>query len=133
MIKWAGWLFVFYGTAHTLGALTVEKAARHAGAWFSGALWHDDFATMSAANSAYWFSLGSFGFPLIIIGLMVLWLDRRGITPPAFIGWSIGIWNAVDAVILAWTPWPIILVAVVLLLAGIHRAHRNQAAGAAFG
>jgi hypothetical protein len=39
MIKWAGRLIVLYGAAHTLGALTVEGAARHAGAWFGGELW----------------------------------------------------------------------------------------------
>ena len=44
MIKWAGRLIVLYGAAHTLGALTVEGAARHAGAWFSGELWGDDLA-----------------------------------------------------------------------------------------
>ena len=38
MIKWAGRLIVLCGAAHTLGALTVEGAARHAGAWFSGEL-----------------------------------------------------------------------------------------------
>ena len=39
MIKWAGRLMVLYGAAHTVLALTVEGAARHAGAWFSGELW----------------------------------------------------------------------------------------------
>jgi hypothetical protein len=30
MIKWAGWLIALFAAAHTLGALTVEEAARHA-------------------------------------------------------------------------------------------------------
>jgi hypothetical protein len=129
MIKWAGWLIVLFGAAHTLGALTVLGAARHAGAWFSGALWGDDLAAMSPANSAYWLSLASFGVPLIVVGLTVLWLDRRGITPPPFIAWTLGIWTAVDAVILALTPWPILLLANVLLLVGTRRVARrgNQA------
>jgi hypothetical protein len=63
MIKWAGWLIVFYGTAHTLAALTLEGAAGHAGMWFSGELWGEDFSAMSAAGTAYWFSLASFGMP----------------------------------------------------------------------
>ena len=90
MIKWAGRLIVLYGAAHTLGALTVEGAARHAGAWFSGELWGDDLANMSPANSAYWLSVDSFGVPLILIGLTVLWLARRGITPPPFIAVDAG-------------------------------------------
>jgi len=126
MIKWAGWLIVFFGAAHTLGALTVLGAARHAGAWFSGVLWRDDLAEMSQANSALWLSLHSFGMPLIVVGLVVLWLDRRGITPPPLIAWILGIWTVVDAVILVLTPWPILLVAVGLLLAGARRAAHQQ-------
>lgn len=125
MIKLAGWLVVLYGAAHTLGALTVEGAAQHAGAWFSGELWADDLADMSPANSALWLSLDSFGVPLIIIGLIVLWLDRRGITPPPFIAWTLGAWTVLDAVILLLTPWPILLLANILLLVGIHRASRR--------
>ena len=124
MIKWAGRLIVFYGAAHTLGALTVEGAARHAGAWFSGELWGADFANMSPANSALWLSVDSFGVPLILVGLTVLWLDRRGITPPPFIAWTLGIWTVVDAVVLGPTPgeWLILLLASGLLLAGARRA-----------
>jgi hypothetical protein len=124
MIKWAGQLIVFFGTAHTLGALTAEGAARHAGAWFSRELWGEDLATMSPAMSAYWLSVNSFGPPLILIGLTVLWLDRRDITPPSFIAWSLGIWAVVDPILSG----PgigqglIILVAAGLLLAGARRA-----------
>ncbi|QWF83308.1 DUF6463 family protein [Amycolatopsis sp. CA-230715] len=124
MIKWAGWLMVLFGAAHTLGALTVEKAASHAGAWFSGALWRDDLAAMSQANSAFWLSVYSFGVPLVVVGLMVLWLDRNGITPPRFIAWVLGIWTVVGAAVLVITPWPILLAANVLLLLGIRRATR---------
>lgn len=122
MIKWAGGLIVFCGAAHTIGALTVEGAWHHAGTWFGGALRREDLAAMSPANSALWLSLESFGIPLTLVGLTVLWLDRRGITPPPFIAWTLMIWTLVDAVILTFTPWPIFLLASVLLLVGIRRA-----------
>ncbi|KFZ82144.1 hypothetical protein ED92_18205 [Amycolatopsis sp. MJM2582] len=122
MIKWAGWLITLFGAAHTLGALTVMKAAGHAGTWFSGALWHDDLAAMSPANSAFWLSAASFGVPLVLVGLTVLWLERRGITPPLFLAWALGIWTLLIAVVLLFTPWPILLVATALLLAGIRRS-----------
>jgi hypothetical protein len=121
MIRMAGWLIVFYGAAHTIGALTVEGAWRYAGAWFSGTLWGADFRNMTPAHSAYWFSLGSFGIPLILVGLMVLWLHRRSIVPPAFVAWALTAWTAVDAAILLLTPWPIMMLANVLLLVGIRR------------
>lgn len=126
MIKWAGWLLVFYGAAHTIGALTVLGAGRHAGAWFSGALWQHDLAVLSPENGAYWMSLNSFGIPLIVLGLTVLWLHRRGITPPQFIAWTLGVWTVVDALVLAFTPWPIMLCANGLLLAGARRAERQR-------
>ena len=125
MVQWAGWLIMLYGAAHTLGALTVLGAARHAGAWFGGALWEDDLAAMSPANSAYWLSLGSFGIPLVLIGATVLWLKRQGLTPPSFIAWTLGIWNLLDAIVLAFTPWPILLIANVLLWVGARRAVRT--------
>ncbi|MGL4235766.1 DUF6463 family protein [Tabrizicola sp.] len=118
MIKWAGWLIVFYGTAHTLGALTLEGAAEHAGAWFSGELWSEDFSAMDAAGTAYWFSLASFGLPLTLIGLMVLWMNRRRIVPPPFLGVTLGLWTMIDATVLLLTPWPILLVASGLLFFG---------------
>jgi hypothetical protein len=123
MFKWAGWLIVFYGTAHTLGALTVEGAARHAGAWFSGELWGHDLADMSPAMSAYWLSVNSFGPPLVLVGLMVLWLDRRGITPPPFIAWSLVVWVVVGVVVAGPGVGQdvLLLVAAGLLLAGARR------------
>jgi hypothetical protein len=123
MIRWAGWLITLYGAAHTLGALTVLGAASHAGVWFSGGLWGGDLANMSPAMSAYWLSVNSFGVPLIVVGLTVLWLDRRGITPPPFIAWTVGIWNLVDVVGTGLLPpvWLIILLATILLLVGARR------------
>ncbi|MBO8188907.1 DUF6463 family protein [Streptomyces spirodelae] len=122
MIKCAGWLLVFLGAAHTLLALTLEGAGRHAREWFSGGLWGEDFSDMSPAGSALWLSLESFGPPLVVVGLIVLWLDRHGITPPPFIAWTLGVWSVADAAILITTPWPLFLLASILLLAGSRRA-----------
>jgi hypothetical protein len=124
MIKWAGRLIVLYGAAHMLGALFAEGAARHAGAWFSGKLWGEDLSTMSPAMSAYWLTVNSFGPPLILTGLTVLWMDRRDITPPPFIAWSLGAWVVVGTVVAG----PgigqdlILLAASGLLMAGARRA-----------
>lgn len=129
MITWAGWLITLYAAAHTVAALAVEGAARHAQTWLSGGLWGEDLADMSAANSAYWLSLSSFGVPLMLIGLTVLWLDRRGITPPPFIAWTLLVWTLVDAVVNLPSPWPVLLLATVLLLVGTRRAQpRDQPA-----
>lgn len=99
LARWAGGLVVFYGLAHTLGALTALGAARHSDAWFSRQLWHEDFSDMSPAMSAYWLSVNSFGPPLTLVGLIVLWLNRNGLTPPPFIAWAMGTWVLVDTIL----------------------------------
>lgn len=116
MTRWAGRLIVFYGAAHLMGALISEGAIHYVGAWLSGDLWYDDLANMSAANSALWLSIDSFSVPLILVGATVIWMDRRDITPPRFIAWTLIVWTMIDAVILLFTPWPMLLVAGVLLL-----------------
>ncbi len=121
MIRAGAWMIIFFGAAHTLAALTIEGAAWHMDAWFGGELWEADFSAMTPAHSALWLSLESFGVPLVVIGATVLWLDRRGITPPAFIGWTLGAWTLVTAAILLFSPWPILLLGNTLLLVGIRR------------
>lgn len=56
----------------------------------------------------------------------MLWLDRRGITPPPFIEWTLGLWTLVDTVVLGPLPGQglIILLASGLLLTGARRAAR---------
>ncbi|MGW4533483.1 DUF6463 family protein [Nocardia sp. NPDC004340] len=122
MIAWAGRLIVLFGAAHTILALTLMRAARYADDWFSGALWHDDLSAMSPANSALWLSLDSFGIPLVMVGLTVLWLDRRDLTPPPFFAWTLGAWTAFGALVIPLTPWPIMAIATGLLVAGARRA-----------
>lgn len=124
MIKWAGRLIVFIGVGHMLSAL-VLTAPHHAGAWFSGAVWNEDLAAMSSANGAYWLTFGSFGIPQIVIGLMVLWLDRRGIVPPSFIAWTLAGSAVLGGVIFGPSPWPVDLLSAGLLLAGARRAARD--------
>lgn len=126
MIKWAGWIITLGGIGHTLGALTFEGAAGHADAWFSGALRHEDFGEMSAAGSAYWFSLSSFGPTTIVLGVTILWLARRGVTPPTFIAWTLLALTAIDAIVLTFTPWILTVVASALLLVGARRARQRD-------
>lgn len=130
MVKWAGRLIVFYGAAHTLGALAFEEAASHARSWLRGDLAGESLSDMSPAMSAYWLSVNSFGPPLILVGLLVLWLNRRDVMPPSFVAWSIIVWFVVGEV----SAGPgvdqdlIILTAAVLLLVAARRARRSEVA-----
>lgn len=126
MIIWAGRLIVLLGAGHTLLGYLLT-APRHAGAWFGGRLWNpgEGMADMDPAMGAFWMTTGSFGIPLVLVGLTVLWLDRRDIVPPSFIGWTLGVWSVLGAVIFEPAPWPIGWVAAGLLIAGSRRAART--------
>ncbi|MGI5346794.1 DUF6463 family protein [Streptomyces sp. CA-250714] len=124
MVKWAGWIIALAGTGHTLGSL-IEAAPDHAGTWFGG--WNmGDYPEMSDATVAWWYSVFSFGPPLLLIGLTVLWLDRRGMTPPLFIPWAMVTWVVVGFVVDGPSPLLILLVAAGLWLAGARRTRRRE-------
>jgi hypothetical protein len=125
MIRWAGWLIVVIGVGHMLAGLALT-VPHHVDAWFSGAVWDENLADMSAANGAYWLTFGSFGVPQTVIGLMVLWLDRRGIVPPSFIAWTLAANAVICGVIFGpFSPWPVDVLSATLLLAGARAARRD--------
>ncbi len=128
MTRWAGWLIVAYGTAHTLAALFALGAAQHVAAWLSGDLWTASLVDMTPAMSAYWLSVNSFGPPLVLLGATVLWLHRRGIAPPPFIPWALGAWVVVGVVLAGPGVGQdlILVVAVGLLLASRHRSNTRR-------
>lgn len=124
MIKWAGRIIVLCGVAHLLGALWMT-APRYAEGWFSWALWEEQnrgFVEMTHTTAAFWFTVYCFSVPLILVGLTVLWLDRRGITPPTFIAWTVAAWTLVGEVLSGPSPLVLLLVATGLLLAGARRS-----------
>lgn len=90
MIKLGSGLLVVGGVAH-IGITLAETASRHAGAWFGRELWGTaDLTALSAANGAFWISIGSWAVPQTLLGLTLLWLDRRGVVPPSFVAWGLG-------------------------------------------
>jgi hypothetical protein len=127
MIKWAGWLILLFpGVGHSLGAL-VQTAPRHADAWFDGDGWKADPNAMNHSEATLWYTVFSFGIPFLLIGLLVLWLDRRGIVPPPFLAWGIAAWAAVATAAGGPSPLLVLFVASGLLLAAARRAeHRAE-------
>ncbi|NDL59507.1 DUF6463 family protein [Phytoactinopolyspora mesophila] len=126
MIKWAGWLILLFpGVGHSLGAL-LETAPSHASAWFDGDGWHTDATEMTHAQATLWYTVGSFGIPFLLLGLLILWLAYRGITPPSFIAWGIAAWAAVATAAGGPSPLLVLFVAAALLLLGAKRAARHD-------
>ncbi len=120
MIKWAGWLITLCGVGHTTGSL-VQTLPHYAGDWFRWKLWDGDLVTMNHTTAGFWYSAFSFGPPLIVIGLTVVWMARRGITPPAFIAWCAVGWTLITAALSGPSPLLLLLVAATLLLVGARR------------
>lgn len=128
MIKWAGWIITLCGIGHTTGSL-IQTAPDNAGSWFDGSLWSaggEDFGAWSEPVATFWYTLYSFGPPLLLIGVTVLWMDRRGITPPPFIAWAVAAWAVVTFVASGPSPLPLLLIAAGLLVAGARRATQPE-------
>jgi len=116
MTKWAAWIIVLAGVGHTLGSL-LETVPDHVGTWFDGSLWKETgYAGLSDAAAGFWYSVFSFGPPLLLLGVTLLWLNRRGLTPPTFVALAIAAWVVVTFVASGPSPLLILLVAACLLL-----------------
>jgi hypothetical protein len=126
MTTWAGWLILLFpGIGHSLGAL-LQTAPNHAGEWFAGTGWQGDATAMTHAQATLWYTVGSFGFPFLLLGLLVLWLARRGVTPPTFLAWGMAAWTAVATAAGGPSPLLVLFVAAGLLLLAARRAARDQ-------
>lgn len=133
MIKWAGIIITLCGIGHTVGSL-IEAAPDHAGAWLSGALWRAAYPGMSDAAVAWCYTIYSFGPLLLLLGLTVVWLDRRSVTPPRFIAWGLATWVIVGTVASGPSPLLLLLVAAGLLFGARRcRSGRNDARSPSYG
>lgn len=66
---------------------------------------------------AFWSTIGSFAVPAMVLGFLLLWLDRRGIVPPAFTGWVLLGWTAITTMLMLPSGFPVaVLVALGLVL-----------------
>jgi hypothetical protein len=117
---------VLAGLGHTIGSL-VEAAPSHVDSWFDGSLWSErDYAAQSDAAAGFWYSVFSFGPPMLLLGVLLLWLDQRGLTPPPFVPWAIATWVTVTFVASGPSPLPLLLVAAVMMLIASRRQPRSE-------
>ncbi len=105
MTRWAAWGMIAIGMLHF--GVVGRDAIPELGGWLSGDLWSyesirplaEQREPLVRSSHAFWATIGSFAAPFILLGLLVLHLDRRGFVLPPFVGWSIGGWSLVASLI----------------------------------
>lgn len=89
---------------------------KHWAGWLAGDLRGvRDGQTESAL--AFWALPGSFAVPLILFGLVAIRLGRQGQILPAYVGWVLGAWVVLGAVILEPSGFPLGLIPTALFVA----------------
>ncbi|MEV0059508.1 DUF6463 family protein [Nocardia sp. NPDC050718] len=126
MINWAGVVLAIIGGGHLAIGLLLSSSSFDE--WLSLELWGHWWEDTPAANS-FWANPAGFGWPLLLVGLLIVWMDQRGIVPPAFLAWAVLGWGVVCAVIVEPTPGPVVVIAAILLLRGIRVAGAHAESG----
>lgn len=73
-----------------------------------------------AVAEAFWFSPGSFGVPLLLLGSLVVWLARRDQRVPGWVGWGVVAWAVLIGLLSGFDAgtWAIMLIGVLLGVGG---------------
>lgn len=118
-----GAIITLCGIGHSVGAL-LQVAPHHGEAWFQGALWEQanrNITESTPVTGAFWYSFNSFGFPLLMLGALVLALGLRGTAAPRIVAWLMMLWTVIGEIASGPSPLLLLLVAGVLMLIGASR------------
>ncbi|SCL71189.1 hypothetical protein GA0070606_5643 [Micromonospora citrea] len=118
----AGWSLATIGVLHAV----VFLPHPHWDEWLSGGLRSGEGG--DASLSVFWALPGSFVVPLVLLGLLVVRLGRRGERAPAYAGWALGGWAAGCALLIGPSGFLLGLVPAGLLIAEDLLARRRDAA-----
>jgi hypothetical protein len=124
-----GLLAVFGGILHLVAAALMRRDA-----WnqifdegFVNTVTLDPSADELAVAEAFWFSPGSFGVPLLLLGGLVAWLARRGQRVPGLLGCGVVAWAVLLGLLGGFDAGTMVILLVgVLLVAGDRQARANN-------
>lgn len=120
MARTAGIILTLLGTLHLM--ITSAMQWEVMSEWIDAGWWSAApglaAVDQAAGQFAAWLTIGSFGLPLLLLGL---WIATAR-TAPAFVGWFIGGWAVLLATLLPLTPAWLVLIPAVMIV----KAHRDK-------
>jgi hypothetical protein len=133
MVKWSSMGLIALGIIHML-VLGSDIPAELPN-WLEFNLWtFEHWQAMRAqptdlalSGGVFWATVGSFAPLLLILGALLLWLDRRGLPIPAFVGWALAAWALVGTLLMPPSGFPV-AVAICLALGLAVRARARKGA-----
>lgn len=130
MIRWSGIALVALGVIHmlVLGSDIPAELPK----WLGLNLWTFEHwrplrsqpLDLALSGGVFWSTVGSFAIPTMILGSLVLWLDRRGQAIPPVVGWSLVAWSLLASLIMLPSGFPVGLFVTACLAIGIQRRAR---------
>ncbi|TWF81807.1 hypothetical protein FHX44_117752 [Pseudonocardia hierapolitana] len=124
---WGGLLAMCGGVFHTVVAALMRQDvwAQIIDEGFFNTVTLEPSADRLAAAEAFWFSVGSFGVPLLLLGSLVTWLIRRGVPVPGWLGCGLAAWAVLIGLVSGFDGGTLILLTIgALLAAGAWTARR---------
>jgi hypothetical protein len=116
---WGGLLAVCGGLFHTVVAALMrsEVWAQIVDEGFFNTVTLDPSADRLPMAEAFWFSPGSFGVPLLLLGALATRLTRRGERVPGWLGWGVVAWAVLIGLLSGFDGGTLILLLIGVLLA----------------
>jgi hypothetical protein len=116
---WGGLLAMCGGLFHTVVAVSMRQEvwAQIVDEGILNTVTLAPSADRLAVAEAYWFTLGSFGVPLLLLGSLVTWLTRRGVRVPGWLGGGIALWAVMIGLVSGFDSGTFTLLSIGVLLA----------------
>lgn len=124
---WGGVLAVCGGIFHTVASVQLrhEVWAQIVDRGFFNTITLEPSADQLARAEAFWFSVGSFGVPMFLLGALVTWQIRRGERVPVWLGCGVVAWAVLIGLLGGFDAGTIVLLLIgVLLTVGAWNARR---------
>ena len=127
MVRWSAVALIVLAVVHLL-VLGIDVPAELP-KWLEFSLWTLDHwqplraqpLDLALSSGVFWATAGSFAVPLLILGSLLLWLDRRGDPIPAFVGWTLAGWTALMTLLMPPSGFPLGLLIALCLAVGLER------------